>query len=67
MGGSYARDAKGLIVEDVRKRGIDNPATVESLCYSFARMGDTQLYGGKPISRPGKVNPPQRAVSTISF
>ncbi len=57
LGGAYARDAKGLIVEGVRKRGIDNPAAVESLGYSFARMGDTLLYRGKPISRPGKVNP----------
>ncbi len=54
---AYARDAKGLIVEGVRKRGIDNPAAVESLGFSFARMGDTLLYRGKPISRPGKVNP----------
>lgn len=57
LGGAYARDAKGLIVEGVRKRGIDNPAVVESLGYSFARMGDTLLYRGKPIGRPGKVNP----------
>jgi hypothetical protein len=57
LGGAYARDAKGLIVEGVRKRGIDNPAAVESLGFSFARMGDTLLYRGKPISRPGKVNP----------
>ncbi|WP_223215492.1 DKNYY domain-containing protein [Agrobacterium pusense] len=57
LGGAYARDAKGLIVEGVRKRGIDNPAAVESLGYSFAWMGDTLLYRGKPIGRLGKVNP----------
>ncbi len=35
LGGAYARDAKGLIVEGVRKRGIDNPAAVESLGYAL--------------------------------
>ncbi|UXT50607.1 hypothetical protein FY136_14890 [Agrobacterium tumefaciens] len=57
LGDAYARDAKGLIVEGVRKRGIDNPAAVEALGRSFARMGDILLYRGKPVTRPGKVDP----------
>ncbi len=57
LGGAYARDAKGLIVEGVRKRNIENPNGVEALGYWFARMGDTLLYRGKPISKPGKVDP----------
>jgi len=57
LGGAYARDAKGLIVEGVRKRGIDDPAGVEALGHSFARMGETLLYRGKPVTRPGKVDP----------
>ncbi len=57
LGGGYARDAKGLIVEGVRKRGIDAPAAVIALGHSFARMGDTLLYRGKPVTRAGKVDP----------
>ena len=55
--GAYARDAKGLIVEGVRKRGIDAPAKVVGLGHLFARMGDTLLYRGKPVAKPGKVDP----------
>ncbi|MXN51777.1 hypothetical protein GR158_11660 [Shinella sp. AETb1-6] len=57
LGGAYARDAKGLIVEGVRKRGIDDPDAVEALGCTFARMGETLLYRGKPVTRPGKVDP----------
>ncbi|NSY98996.1 hypothetical protein G6M12_24130 [Agrobacterium tumefaciens] len=57
LGDAYARDAKGLIVEGVRKRGIDNPDGVEALGRSFARMGGILLYRGKPVTRPGKVDP----------
>lgn len=57
LGGAYARDVKGLIVEGVRKRGIDNPAAVQALGHSFARMGDVLMYRGKPVTRPGKVDP----------
>jgi hypothetical protein len=57
LGGAYARDAKGLIVEGVRKRGIDDSAAVQALGHSFARMGETLLYRGKPVTKPGKVDP----------
>ena len=57
LGDAYARDANGLIVEGVRKRGIADAASVQALGHSFARMGDTLLYQGKPITRPGKVDP----------
>ncbi len=56
LGGAYARDAKGLIVEGARKRGIDDPAAVVALGHLFARMGDTILYRGKPVTRPGKID-----------
>lgn len=57
LGGAYARDAKGLIVEGVRKRGIDDPSSVVALGHSFARISDTILYRGKPVTKPGKVDP----------
>lgn len=57
LGGSYARDAKGLIVDGVRKRGIEDPAAVEAVGHAFARMGDTLLYRGRPITKPGRVDP----------
>lgn len=57
LGGAYARDAKGLIVEGARKRGIDDPSSVVALGHAFARMGDTILYRGKPVTKPGKVDP----------
>ena len=57
LGGAYARDAKSLIVEGVRKRGITNSTTVQALGFSFARTGNTLLYRGKPASKPGKVDP----------
>ena len=57
LGGVYARDAKGLIVEGVRKRSIDDPASVKALGHTFASLGDTLLYRGKPVTKPGKVNP----------
>lgn len=57
LGDSYARDAKGLIVEGARKRGIDDPSAVHALGHSFARLGDTLLYRGKPVTKPGKVDP----------
>ena len=54
---SYPRDAKGLIVKGVRKRGIDDPAAVVALGHSFARIGDTILYRVKPVTKSGKVDP----------
>lgn len=57
LGGAYARDARGLIVEGVRKRDIADPAAVLALGHSFARLGDAILYRGKPIARPGPVDP----------
>ncbi len=56
LGGSYARDAKGLIVEGVRKKGVDDPGAVVVVGFTYARMGDTLLYRGKPIAKPGKVD-----------
>ena len=57
LGGAYARDAKGLIVEGVRKKKIADSGAVVGIGYLFARMGDTLLYRGKPITKPGKVDP----------
>ncbi|ANG98767.1 hypothetical protein A8A54_19390 [Brucella pseudogrignonensis] len=57
LGDAYARDDGGLIVEGVRKRGIADPASVEAIGRSYARMGETLLYRGKPVSRTGKVDP----------
>lgn len=57
LGGAYARDAKGLIVEGRRKRGVDDPEAVVALGFTFARMGDALLYRGKPVSRAGKLDP----------
>lgn len=56
LGGAYARDAKGLIVEGVRKRGIANAGSVVALGHLFARMGNTILYRGKPVARPGSID-----------
>lgn len=56
LGGIYARDAKGLIAEGVRKRGIDDPRAVVSLGKSFARMGDVLLYRGRPVNRAEKID-----------
>lgn len=39
------------------KRKIADPAAVVGIGYLFARMGDTLLYRGKPITKPGKVDP----------
>ncbi|CAM3348071.1 LysR substrate binding domain-containing protein [Paracoccus aminovorans] len=36
LGDAYARDAKGLIMEGVRKRGIDDPTAVEALGHPLA-------------------------------
>jgi hypothetical protein len=57
LGGAYARDAGGLIVEGVRKRDIKDPASVVALGHLFARMGETLLYRGKPVKKPGKIDP----------
>lgn len=57
LGGAYARDAKGLIVEGKRKRGIADPAAVAALGFAFARMGGDILYHGKVVSRIGKIDP----------
>ncbi|MBP2509137.1 hypothetical protein J2855_002783 [Agrobacterium tumefaciens] len=56
LGGAYARDAKGLIVEGKRKRDIADPGAVVALGHAFARMGQVLLYRGKPVARPGKVD-----------
>ena len=56
LGGSYARDVKGLIVEGKRKRDIADPVAVVALGHAFARMGQVLLYRGKPVARPGKVD-----------
>jgi len=57
LGGAYARDAKGLIVEGVRKRNVEDPASVQALGQTFACMGNTLLYRGKPVAKPGKIDP----------
>jgi len=57
LGGAYARDANGLIVEGARKRNIDDAAAVRALGHTFARMGETLLYRGKPVAKPGKIDP----------
>lgn len=57
LGGAYARDSKGLIVEGVRKRGIDDPSRVTGLGHLYARMGDVILYRGKAVTRAGKIDP----------
>ncbi len=57
LGGAYARDANGLIVEGARKRNIDDAAAVKALGHTFARMGETLLYRGKPVAKPGKIDP----------
>jgi hypothetical protein len=56
LGGAYARDAKGLIVEGVRKRDIADPGAVIGLGHAYARMGETLLYRGKPVKKPGKID-----------
>ncbi|MFV0473038.1 MAG: DKNYY domain-containing protein [Pikeienuella sp.] len=56
LGGFYARDAEGLLVEGKRKRGIADPGAVVALGHAFARMGEILLYRGKPVSRPGRVD-----------
>jgi len=52
LGGVYAMDAKGLIVEGVRKRDID-AAAVEPIGGMFARLGDTVLFRGKVVKKTG--------------
>ena len=56
IGGAYARDATGLIVAGVRRKGIADPASVMALGFQFARLGDTLLYRGKPVARPGALD-----------
>ncbi|OIS92572.1 hypothetical protein BLA27_15415 [Brucella cytisi] len=56
LGGAYARDAKGLIVEGKRKRDIADPHVVVALGHAFARMGQVLLYRGRPVARSGKVD-----------
>lgn len=57
LGGVYARDAKGLIAEGVRKRDIADPGAVVSLGKTFARMGDALLYRGRVVKNAGKLDP----------
>lgn len=56
IGGAYACDSRGLICQGARKRDIADPRAVVSLGHLYARMGDTLLYRGKPVARPGKVD-----------
>lgn len=56
IGGSYARDAKHLYCAGVRKPGIENPGSVVSLGYGYARIGKQILYDGKLVTRPGRID-----------
>lgn len=56
MDSVYARDAKGLIVEGVRKRDIADAADVRPLGGRYARQGAQILYRGKAIGRTGAVD-----------
>ncbi|WP_143289729.1 hypothetical protein [Burkholderia ubonensis] len=56
IGGAYARDAKHLFCAGVRKRGIADPASVVSLGYRYARIGEQVLYDGKIVTKPGRVD-----------
>lgn len=55
IGGVYARDANALFVEGVRKRDIEDLASVVPLGGVYARMGTTILRNGKPVKSPGKI------------
>jgi len=56
LGGAYAMDAKGLIVEGVRKRDITDPVAVKPIGHLYARMGDTVLYRGKVVKKLGDLD-----------
>lgn len=56
LGGVYARDAKAIFVEGVRKRDIDASRHVASLGGPYARIGETILRLGKPVKNPGKID-----------
>jgi len=55
-GSVYARDAKGLIVEGVRKRDIAAAADVRPIGGRYARKGAQILYRGKALARTGTVD-----------
>lgn len=55
-GSVYARDAKGLIVEGVRKRDIAAAADVRLIGGRYARKGAQILYRGKALARTGAVD-----------
>ena len=56
LGGAYAMDAKGLIVEGVRKRDIVDPEAVTPIGGLFARVGETVLFRGKEVKRVGALD-----------
>ena len=56
LGGAYAMDAKGLIVEGVRMRDIADPPAVKPIGQLFATMGETLLFRGKEVKRIGALD-----------
>lgn len=56
LGGAYAMDAKGLIVEGVRKRDIADPEAVQPIGGLFARVGETVLFRGKVVKKTGALD-----------
>lgn len=56
LAGAYAMDAKGLIVEGVRKRDIADPEAVTPIGGLFARLGEAVLFRGKVVKKTGALD-----------
>ncbi|MCK0122430.1 DKNYY domain-containing protein [Loktanella sp. F6476L] len=56
LGGAYAMDAEGLIVEGVRKRDVADPEAVKPIGRLFATMGEALLFRGKEFKRIGALD-----------
>jgi hypothetical protein len=56
IGGAYAVDRDGLIFEGIRKRGVEGFAEAVGLGGRYARIGQTILYRGKPLTKIGALD-----------